>query len=48
MSVGSESRNEFEENAKMVIISEMLKEAGKEAKLANPHHFSFPSVFLLQ
>ena len=31
--IGSDSRNEFEENAQMFIISEMLKEARKEAKL---------------
>lgn len=31
--VGSDSRNEFEENAQMFIISEMLKEARKDAKL---------------
>ncbi len=31
--IGSDSRNEFEENAQMFIISEMLKEARKDAKL---------------
>lgn len=31
--VGSDSRNKFEENAQMFIISEMLKEARKEANL---------------
>jgi DNA-binding transcriptional regulator YiaG len=31
--VGSDSRNEYEEKAQMFIISEMLKEARKEAKL---------------
>ena len=31
--IGSESRNEYEERAQMFIISEMLKEARKEAKL---------------
>ena len=31
--IGSESRNEYEEKAQMFIISEMLKEARKEANL---------------
>lgn len=31
--IGTESRNDFEEKAQMFIISEMLKEARKEAKL---------------
>ncbi|MCH6201079.1 helix-turn-helix domain-containing protein [Aquiflexum sp. LQ15W] len=31
--VGSESRNKYEENAQMFIISEMLKDARKEANL---------------
>ncbi len=31
--IGSESRNSFEEKAQMFIISEMLKEARREAKL---------------
>jgi DNA-binding XRE family transcriptional regulator len=31
--IGSESRNEYEERAQMFIVSEMLKEARKEAKL---------------
>ena len=31
--IGSESRNAFEEKAQMFIVSEMLKEARKEAKL---------------
>ena len=31
--VGSDSRNEFEEKAQMFIVSEMLKEARKEANL---------------
>ncbi len=31
--IGSESRNNFEEKAQMFIVSEMLKEARKEAKL---------------
>ena len=31
--IGSKSRNEYEKNAQMFIISEMLKEARKEAKL---------------
>ncbi len=31
--IGSESRNKYEERAQMFIISEMLKEARKEAKL---------------
>lgn len=31
--MGTESRNEFEEKAQMFIISEMLKEARKEANL---------------
>jgi DNA-binding XRE family transcriptional regulator len=31
--IGSESRNAFEEKAQMFIISEMLKEARREAKL---------------
>mgnify|MGYP005849743905 CR=1 FL=1 len=31
--IGSESRNEFEENAQMFIVGEMLKEARKEAEL---------------
>lgn len=31
--IGSESRNSYEENAQMFIISEMLKEARKEAKM---------------
>lgn len=31
--IGSESRNKYEENAQMFIISEMLKEARKEAKM---------------
>ena len=31
--MGTESRNEFEEKAQMFIVSEMLKEARKEANL---------------
>ncbi len=31
--IGTESRNKYEENAQMFIISEMLKEARKEAKM---------------
>jgi DNA-binding XRE family transcriptional regulator len=31
--IGSESRNEYEERAQMFIISEMLKEARKEANM---------------
>ena len=31
--IGSESRNEYEERAQMFIVSEMLKEARKEAKM---------------
>ena len=31
--IGSESRSKFEENAQMFIISEMLKEARKDANL---------------
>lgn len=31
--IGSEKRNDFEERAHMFIISEMLKEARKEAKI---------------
>jgi DNA-binding XRE family transcriptional regulator len=31
--IGTENRNEFEEKAQMFIISEMLKEARKEAKM---------------
>lgn len=31
--IGTESRNKHEENSQMFIISEMLKEARKEAKL---------------
>ena len=31
--IGSDSRNKYEERAQMFIISEMLKEARKEAKL---------------
>jgi DNA-binding XRE family transcriptional regulator len=31
--IGTDKRNEFEEKAQMFIISEMLKEARKEAKL---------------
>ncbi len=31
--IGSETRNEYEENAQMFIVSEMLKEARREAKL---------------
>ena len=31
--IGTKSRNEYEENAQMFIISEMLKEARKEANL---------------
>jgi len=31
--IGSESRNAYEEKAQMFIVSEMLKEARKEAKL---------------
>jgi len=31
--IGGESRNAFEEKAQMFIVSEMLKEARKEAKL---------------
>jgi len=31
--IGSDSRNNFEEKAQMFIVSEMLKEARKEAKL---------------
>jgi len=32
-SVGTESRNEYEEKAQMFIVSEMLKEARKDANL---------------
>ena len=31
--IGTEKRNEYEQNAQMFIISEMLKEARKEAKM---------------
>jgi DNA-binding XRE family transcriptional regulator len=31
--IGSDSRNEYEEKAQMFIVSEMLKEARKQAKL---------------
>ncbi len=31
--IGTENRNKYEENAQMFIISEMLKEARKEAKI---------------
>ena len=31
--IGTEERNEYEQNAQLFIISEMLKEARKEAKL---------------
>ena len=31
--IGTESRNKYEESAQMFILSEMLKEARKEAKL---------------
>jgi DNA-binding XRE family transcriptional regulator len=31
--IGTESRNAYEENAQMFILSEMLKEARKEAKM---------------
>lgn len=31
--IGAESRNKYEESAQMFIVSEMLKEARKEAKL---------------
>ena len=31
--IGTESRNKYEENAQMFIISEMLKDARKEAKM---------------
>ena len=31
--IGTESRNEYEERSQMFIISEMLKEARKEAKI---------------
>lgn len=31
--IGTETRNQYEENSQMFIISEMLKEARKEAKL---------------
>lgn len=31
--IGTDSRNEYEERAQMFIVSEMLKEARKEAKL---------------
>ena len=31
--IGTESRNKYEENAQMLIISEMLKAARKEARL---------------
>lgn len=31
--IGTESRNKYEQNAQMFILSEMLKEARKEAKL---------------
>jgi DNA-binding XRE family transcriptional regulator len=31
--IGTESRNQYEEQAQMFIISEMLKEARKEAKM---------------
>lgn len=31
--IGTEKRNEYEQNAQMFIVSEMLKQARKEAKL---------------
>lgn len=31
--IGTDSRNDYEENAQMFIVSEMLKEARKQAKL---------------
>ena len=31
--IGTESRNKYDENAQMFIISEMLKDARKEAKI---------------
>ena len=31
--IGTEQRNEYEQNAQMFIVSEMLKQARKEAKL---------------
>ena len=31
--LGTDSRNEYEENAQMFIVSEMLKEARKESKM---------------
>lgn len=31
--IGTEKRNEYEQNAQMFIVSEMLKEARKDAKL---------------
>lgn len=31
--IGSDARNEYEEKSQMFIVSEMLKEARKEAKL---------------
>jgi len=31
--IGTENRNEYEQNAQMFIVSEMLKQARKEAKL---------------
>jgi len=31
--IGTDSRNEYEENAQMFIVSEMLKEARKESKM---------------
>ena len=31
--IGTDSRNKYEENAQMFIVSEMLKEARKEAKM---------------
>ena len=54
--IGTESRNTYEENAQMFIISEMLKEARKEAKITpiariynpcpQPKVKGFCSVFL--
>ncbi len=35
---GTESRNRYEENAQMFIISEMLKEARKEARMTQEQH----------
>ena len=41
--IGSDSRNEYEQRAQMFIVSEMLKEARKEAEIIVP---VFPISFL--